>query len=139
MIFVFFWLPSLAPKWTLLTALWVTLKKPLGLNILSSTAFQSKWQNSPTIVSIFSPQFPTGPLYELHGEESDLLCLSYSCFSSWFKYSRIYKITRWYSETILLPGLPSVILQNPNFCTKNKTMECNSICYKMFIFFDLVQ
>lgn len=25
---------------------------------------------------------------------------------------------KWYSETILLPGLPSVILYNPNFCTE---------------------
>lgn len=36
---------------------------------------------------------------------------------------------KWYSETILLPGLPSVILYNPNFCTKkqNHGMQLNML------------
>lgn len=35
----------------------------------------------------------------------------------------------WYSETVLLPGLPSVILYNPNFCMKkqNHGMQLNTL------------
>lgn len=88
----------------------------------------------PQQMTKFSPncphQFSDGFLYELQANKGDLLCLSYSCFFSCFKYSRIYKIMKWYSETILLPGLPSVTLYNPNFCTKkaqNHGMQLNML------------
>jgi len=36
---------------------------------------------------------------------------------------------KWYSESILLPGLPSVVLYNPNFSTKeqNRGMQLNML------------